>query len=125
MTATAMSATAMTATATSRRIGPAVADLRAVTRAQIEDFLYAEAELLDAWDLDTWVTLFTDDAHYVIPLQRRPGRRPDARPGSRRRRRAAPAIADRAAQQPPGTPGVPAFRDQPPGLQRASTAGHG
>lgn len=45
-------------------------DLRATdafTRAAIETFLYDEAALLDAWDLDAWLALFTDDAHYVVP----------------------------------------------------------
>jgi p-cumate 2,3-dioxygenase beta subunit len=38
-----------------------------VTRGEIEDFLYREAALLDDWKLDEWATLFTDDAHYVVP----------------------------------------------------------
>jgi p-cumate 2,3-dioxygenase beta subunit len=50
-----------------RLIGPEVSDLHTVTRAQVEDFLYAEAELLDTWDLDTWLSLYTDDCRYVIP----------------------------------------------------------
>ncbi|EID10495.1 snoaL-like domain protein [Mycolicibacterium hassiacum DSM 44199] len=37
------------------------------TRAEIEDFLYREAELLDAWALDDWVQLFTEDAKYEVP----------------------------------------------------------
>jgi p-cumate 2,3-dioxygenase subunit beta len=36
-------------------------------RAEIEDFLYAEANLLDEWRLDDWFALFTDDATYEIP----------------------------------------------------------
>jgi p-cumate 2,3-dioxygenase subunit beta len=36
-------------------------------RAEIEDFLYAEANLLDEWRLDEWFALFTDDAVYEIP----------------------------------------------------------
>ena len=47
--------------------GPAVPDPESVTRADVEDFLYAEAELLDDWDLDTWLSLYTDDCRYVIP----------------------------------------------------------
>lgn len=38
-----------------------------VTRAEVEDLLFLEAELLDNWDLDTWLTLYTEDSHYVIP----------------------------------------------------------
>ena len=38
-----------------------------VTRAQVEDFLYCEAALLDEWKLDEWQTLLTDDATYYVP----------------------------------------------------------
>ena len=38
-----------------------------ITRAQVEDFLYAEAALLDAWRLDEWLALLTEDAVYRIP----------------------------------------------------------
>ncbi len=38
-----------------------------VTREQIEDFLYHEAMLLDAWRLDDWLELLTEDATYRIP----------------------------------------------------------
>ena len=36
-------------------------------RELVEDFLFQEAALLDAWRLDDWVTLFTEDARYVVP----------------------------------------------------------
>lgn len=36
-------------------------------RAEVEDLLYQEAELLDTWELDTWLTLYTEDSTYVIP----------------------------------------------------------
>ena len=39
----------------------------AVTRHQVEDFLYAEAALLDAWKLDEWLRLFDEDAKYEVP----------------------------------------------------------
>lgn len=42
------------------------------TRQQVEDFLYAEAALLDAWKLDEWLTLLTDDAVYRVPSNDRP-----------------------------------------------------
>jgi p-cumate 2,3-dioxygenase subunit beta len=46
----------------------AALDLSSVTRAQIEDFLYREAQLLDHWDLDTWLTLWTEEGtQYVVP----------------------------------------------------------
>jgi p-cumate 2,3-dioxygenase beta subunit len=38
-----------------------------VTRAEVEDFLYQEAALLDEWKLDEWLELLTDDATYEIP----------------------------------------------------------
>jgi p-cumate 2,3-dioxygenase beta subunit len=38
-----------------------------ITREEVENFLYAEAALLDAWQLDEWLTLFTEDARYVVP----------------------------------------------------------
>ena len=43
-----------------------------VTRAEIEDFLYHEAALLDAWRLDDWLALLTDDATYRVPSNDQP-----------------------------------------------------
>lgn len=37
------------------------------TRSQVEEFLYHEAALLDAWKLDEWLALLTDDARYRVP----------------------------------------------------------
>ena len=39
----------------------------ALTRAQIEDFLYAEAALLDEWRLQEWLELLTEDVTYSVP----------------------------------------------------------
>ena len=33
----------------------------------VEAFLYTEADLLDRWQLDEWLELFTDDCRYVVP----------------------------------------------------------
>ena len=44
----------------------------AVTREQVEDFLYHEAALLDAWRLDDWLALLTEDARYEVPSNDRP-----------------------------------------------------
>src|SRR5262245_26597415 len=44
----------------------------AVTRQQIEEFLYEEAALLDAWRLDDWLKLLTGDAVYNVPSNDRP-----------------------------------------------------
>ncbi len=41
--------------------------LAGLTRSDVEDLLYREAELLDAWELDAWLELYTADARYVIP----------------------------------------------------------
>jgi p-cumate 2,3-dioxygenase beta subunit len=38
-----------------------------ITRTQIEDFLYEEAALLDAWRLQEWLDLLTEDAVYEVP----------------------------------------------------------
>lgn len=37
------------------------------TRSEVEDFLYAEADILDAWRYDDWLALFEDGARYEIP----------------------------------------------------------
>jgi len=36
-------------------------------RILVEDFLYAEAALLDEWRLDEWLTLFAEQCRYVVP----------------------------------------------------------
>ena len=38
-----------------------------VTRAEVEDLLYHEAELLDTWQLHDWLALFTEDGTYYVP----------------------------------------------------------
>ena len=43
-----------------------------IGRAEIEDFLYHEAALLDAWRLDEWLALLTDDATYRVPSNDQP-----------------------------------------------------
>jgi p-cumate 2,3-dioxygenase beta subunit len=45
--------------------------------AEVEAFLYHEAELLDDWRLDEWLALFTTDCHYVVPSTDRPSGSPD------------------------------------------------
>ena len=46
----------------------------AVSRAEVEDLFYHEAQLLDSWKLDEWLTLLTQDAGYYVP----PTDKPDA-----------------------------------------------
>ena len=50
----------------------AAADAASIARAEVEDFLYAEAALLDDWRLDEWLALLTDDATYHVPSNDRP-----------------------------------------------------
>ncbi len=38
-----------------------------VSRSDVENLIYLEAELLDAWRLDEWLDLYTDDARYLVP----------------------------------------------------------
>jgi p-cumate 2,3-dioxygenase subunit beta len=49
-----------------------------MTRAEVEDFLYREAALLDAWQLDEWLELLTDDAQYRVPSNDAQGGDPKA-----------------------------------------------
>ena len=39
----------------------------ALTRTEVEDFLYREARLADENDYDGWEALWTDDAVYWVP----------------------------------------------------------
>lgn len=58
-------------------IPQAVAKPRTVVdRTEIEDFLYAEAALLDSWALDEWLQLFTPDAKYEVPCNDAPDGNP-------------------------------------------------
>ncbi len=49
---------------------------REVGRAEIEEFLYREAALLDEWRLEEWLGLLTEDAIYRVP----PNDAPDGDP---------------------------------------------
>ncbi len=49
---------------------------REITRTQVEDFLFEEAALLDAWRLDDWLLLLTDDATYRVPSNDAPDSQP-------------------------------------------------
>lgn len=40
---------------------------RLLRQHEVEGFLYAEAALLDAWQLDEWLAMFTPDGMYVVP----------------------------------------------------------
>src|SRR5947207_3727134 len=66
--------------APARLLGPmGQADARRMNeigRAEVEDFLYHEAALLDAWRLDEWLELLTEDATYRVPSNDRPGSDP-------------------------------------------------
>jgi p-cumate 2,3-dioxygenase beta subunit len=45
---------------------------RAALLTEVEQLLYREAELLDAWMLDDWLKLMTDDASYYVPPTDKP-----------------------------------------------------
>jgi p-cumate 2,3-dioxygenase beta subunit len=38
-----------------------------IGRPEVEDFLYLEADLIDRWDMDGWLELYAEDAHYFVP----------------------------------------------------------
>ncbi len=42
-------------------------------RHRVESFLYREADLLDRWQLEDWLTLFREDARYLVPPTDVPG----------------------------------------------------
>ncbi len=41
-------------------------------RAEVEELFIREAELLDNWQLDEWLTLLTQDASYFVPPTNKP-----------------------------------------------------
>ncbi len=43
---------------------------RLLLKEEIEAFLYREAELLDERRYEEWLDLFTEDAHYFMPMRR-------------------------------------------------------
>ncbi len=44
---------------------------------EVEQLLYREARLLDDWNLDEWLTLYTEDARYVVPTTDLPEGNPE------------------------------------------------
>lgn len=54
----------MTTTAPTDR---AVTTVRTVDRTEVENFLFAEARLLEAFELEAWLELFEPGAHFQIP----------------------------------------------------------
>ena len=52
--------------------------MAAVTRADVEDFLFYESDLLDSWRLEEWAALFTEDGSYLVPATDRPDSPPDS-----------------------------------------------
>ncbi len=41
-----------------------------LVRLEVEDFLWAEADLLDEHQYQDWLDLFTEDARYIMPIRR-------------------------------------------------------
>lgn len=64
MTATDESATDESAALGAERVAAMV------RQHEVEQFLYAEAALLDAHEFRAWLGLFADDAHYFMPIRR-------------------------------------------------------
>lgn len=46
-------------------------------RARIEGLLYTEADMLDRWQLDDWLALFTPDSRYTVPAMDTPDSDPN------------------------------------------------
>ena len=44
---------------------------------EVEQLLYREARILDEWNLDAWLTLYTADARYIVPTTDLPDANPD------------------------------------------------
>lgn len=44
-----------------------MSSLMDVGREEVENFLFLEAELLDAWRLDEWRKLFLEECRYLVP----------------------------------------------------------
>lgn len=40
---------------------------QSLSRSDVEDFLFAEADLIDSWKLPEWLNLFTEDGAYLVP----------------------------------------------------------
>lgn len=59
------------------RTGKAVESLETIGRAEVEDFLYLEADLIDRWQLKEWVELYSEDARYFVPTADRPNADPN------------------------------------------------
>ena len=47
--------------------GAVAVGVQAVTRPEVEDWLYAEADILDAWDYDGWLALFEETVRATCP----------------------------------------------------------
>ena len=44
---------------------------------EVEQLLYQEARILDDWNLDAWLTLYTADARYIVPTTDLPDADPE------------------------------------------------
>lgn len=62
-----MSAPAAATPAAAASTGVAATPENLLLRLAVEHFLFEEAALLDAWNLDAWLRLFTEDGQYIVP----------------------------------------------------------
>ncbi len=48
-------------------VGRTERSIDSIGRPEVEDFLYLEADLIDQWDMDGWLELYTEGARYFVP----------------------------------------------------------
>jgi len=58
-------------------LGAVVKPIDGERQREVESLLYAEADLLDRWQLDEWLQLFTDDCRYIVPTTDLPSGDPE------------------------------------------------
>ncbi|MGR7995751.1 aromatic-ring-hydroxylating dioxygenase subunit beta [Xanthobacter sp. ZOL 2024] len=46
---------------------PSAVTTATLSRADVEDFLFVEADLIDTWQLPAWLELFTENGVYYVP----------------------------------------------------------
>ena len=57
--------------------GTVAAVTTSLLRLELEDFLYYEADLLDRWQLEEWLTLFTERGRWLVPATDLPDGNPE------------------------------------------------
>ena len=91
---------------------------------EVEQALYLEARLLDDWNLDEWLTLYTEDARYVVPTTDLPEGDPESDLVFIDDDYNRMAARSRALEKPTCPPRVPLVAD-PPVYRQRNGDGHG